>query len=475
MKIKRFEASNMSEALRQIKKEFGEEAVILSAKTVKKGQRFLGKKGSQKVVVTAAIDKNTNLASSGAIAIGENKTPFSPKSEKIQENTPKNTRNSILKKFNPITKTGQKFIRPKIVQQMSQPKESKVQRTYYKRLIDLGLNGKIAAEWDEQLEALLPDGNVPNKEIKQALAQAIQAKGIVGSSHKTPPGQHKCVVMMGPTGVGKTCAVAKMAAKQALGHPNSIAIISLDNQRVAGSIELERFSKIMGVPFETAFTPEELKDKLEQLNAYTLIIIDTPGISFKDQIQRENLQRQLASIENAENLLLLNASLQEKTTAQIIAYFRPMDIHSLFFTGLDWAVDFGMMINQAVIQKLPIGYLSDSPKIPEGIQKCTADNLSGLLIGKDIEDEGKGDKPISFISKQKTNNAPHYVANRNSDIFHFHNCKAVKRINTNNMVVFKDPVEAMGQKFKPCRMCCSELIVPKPLDRLVRGYAGNRC
>lgn len=475
MKIKRFEASNMSEALRQIKKEFGEEAVILSAKTVKKGQRFLGKKSSQKVVVTAAIDKKSNASPSGAATRSEKPQPFLSNAENTGEERPKNIGSSILKKFNPITKTGQKIMRPKMVQQMSAPKEEKIQKAYYQRLIDSGLNGKIATEWDEQMDALLPDSDVPSRDIQQALAQAIQAKEVVGSSHKGSPGQQKRVVMMGPAGVGKTCAVAKMAAKQALANPNAIAIISLDNLRVAGSIELERFSKIMGVPFKTAFTPEELKERLSQLNAYALIIIDTPGISSGDQIQREKLRRQLETIENAENLLLLNASLQEKATAQIIEYFRPLEIHSLFFTGLDWAVDFGSMINQAVAQKLPIGYLSDSPKIPDGIQVSTADHLAGLLIGPCNSDEDDGVQPISFIQKQKTNNAPYYVANRNSDIFHFHNCNAVKRINTNNMIVFKDPAEAMGQQFKPCRMCCSELIVPKPLDRLVRGYAGNRC
>jgi flagellar biosynthesis protein FlhF len=475
MKIKRFEASNMSAALRQIKKEFGEEAVILSAKTVKKNQRLLGKKSLQKVVVTAAIDKKTNPLKAGAVELGQDVQSDSSGTDENQENKSTSTGSSILKRFNPITKTGQKIIRPKIMQQMTAPKENKGQRAYYQRLIDSGLSAKIASEWDEQMGALLPESDVPSHEIQQALAQAIKAKGIVGSSHKAAPGQQKCVVMMGPAGVGKTCAVAKMAAKQTLGHPNSIAIISLDNQRVAGAVELERFSKIMGVPFETAFTPEELKDKLSQLNPYALIIIDTPGISPNDHIQREKMRRQLSSIDNAENLLLLNASLQEKATAQIIEYFRLLDVHSLFFTGLDWAVDYGMMINQAVTEQIPIGYLSDSPKIPEGIQVSTADYLAGLLMGLDADDEGEGDQPISFIQKQQPSNAPYYVANRNSDIFHFHNCKAVKRINTENMVVFKDPAEAMGQQFKPCRMCCSELIVPKPLDRLVRGYAGNRC
>lgn len=473
MKIKRFEASNISEALRQIKKEFGVEAVILSAKTIKKGQRFLGKKSSNQVVVTAAIDKKTSALHLDTNLVDDNGNHFRKWDESSIENNSEAKGGSILKQFNPITKTGQKIIKPKMMQQVTSTRKNKLNGVFYQRFIDAGVCKKIAALWDEQLVELLDDQNAEPEEIRHALSQVIEAQGIIGTTYTGKPGKSKYVVMIGPAGAGKTSAVAKMAVKQALQHQNAIAIISLDNQRVAGSTELERFSKIMSVPFKTAFTPEEVKESLSQFKTHAFVIVDTPGIASHDPIQREKLRRMLDSIDNAENLLVLNAAIQEKAMDQIIEYFRPLDIHSLLFTGLDWTVDFGTMINASERQKLPIGYLSDSPKIPDGIQVSTADYLAGLLVKVHKDDGCDDDRPIAFDKKRKPHYFPYYVANRNSDIFHFHDCNAVKRINTDNMIVFKDSVEAMGQNFKPCRICCSEFLIPKPLNRLVHRYAGK--
>ncbi len=474
MKIKRFEATSMSEALRQIKKEFGDEAVILSAKTHKKSKRFLGKKSSQQVVVTAATDKKPNASQTDRHPSVNNEGQFSKNTEYSKTEGLGAASNSILTKFNPITKTGQKILKPKIVERIAGDSEQKMKSTYAQLLMEAGLNEDLAGQWDEQIRGLVPEQGVQAQEIRQALSQVIQAKNIVGSIHHSKPGKQKQAVMIGPAGVGKTCAVAKMAAQFALQNPNSMAIMSLDNQRVAGATELERFSKIIGAPFKTAFTLEALKDGISQFEAYSLVILDTPGISPDNHIQREELRRLLSFLDNSESFLLLNAAMQENAMDQMIQYFKPFNIHSLFFTGLDWATNFGTMINLSERQKLPIGYLSDSPKIPDGLQVCSADHLAMLIAPHDKSEDSADHRPITLLQKRKPENFPYYVANRNSDIFHLHDCKAVKRINTENMIVFKDPAEAMGQQFKPCRMCSSELIVPKPIDRLARGYAGNR-
>ena len=475
MKIKRFEATSMSEALRQIKKEFGDEAVILSAKTHKKGKRFLGKKNAQRVVVTAAIDKASD-ASQANIPASTDPAQQTPK--KIEPNKAMGfdaAGPNILRRFNPITKTGQKLLKPKIVERISEATQQSTENNYVQDLMNAGLTEALAKEWDEQLRGLLADQVTQTQEIRQALSQVMEAKKIVGSLHQGDANQQKQVIMIGSSGVGKTSAVAKMAARHALRDTESIAMLSLDNQRVAGTTELERFSKIMGVPFKTAFSLEALKDGIAQLEGCPLVIVDTPGISPDNQIQREELRRMLSFLDNTEIILLLNAAMQESALDQMVQHFRPLNIHSLFFTGLDWAMNFGTMINLSERHKLPIGYLSDSPKIPDGLKVSTADHLSMLLFPRERQESNDDDRPITLLQKRKSENAPYYVANRNSDIFHLHDCKSVKRINTENMIVFKDPAEAMGQQFKPCRMCSSELIVPKPIDRLARGYAGNRC
>ena len=129
-----------------------------------------------------------------------------------------------------------------------------------------------------------------------------------------------------------------------------------------------------------------------------------------------------------------------------------------------------------MVSKIPISYLCDSHKVPEGLHAANCAELSASLMPEaDISEKVSVNRALT-VSQQKTEHeTTRYVANRNSDIFHHNSCKSVNRINADNMMMFKDPAEAMGQNFKPCRMCCGELIVKKPLERLARRYAGGRC
>jgi hypothetical protein len=265
-----------------------------------------------------------------------------------------------------------------------------------------------------------------------------------------------------------------MAAKLVMQHPNSVALLSMDNQRVAGSAELERFAPIIGVPFEKAFKGDEIRSTLSNWQAFSHIVVDTPAISSDDPLQREKLRRRLELFDNAEHLLVINAAIQEKTLARMTRYYKPLTVHAFCFTGLDWCVDVGALINQSHARQLPIGYISDSSKISEELKSATTDLLAELLI-KDFSDALSADpESVTVVTQSKKLSDHYYVANRNSDIFHFHECKSVKSIHTDNMVAFKDSTEAMAQKFKPCRMCCSEFIAPQPFNRPARGYAGSR-
>jgi flagellar biosynthesis protein FlhF len=475
MKIKRFEADSMSEALRRIKKEFGDEAVILSAKSQVRNKRFLGKKGASQVVVTAAIDKQTNGAMTSTSVPGDEKWGTTSAEGTAPKDTGLFPGSSFLKRFNPITKTGQKILKPKIVERMTAPSPEISRTPLYQRLRDRGVCDIIAAEWDRQIQGLLQDDVMAHpKEAVQALSQAIQAKQLVGTHHHRQPMQQRIIILMGPSGAGKTSAVAKMATKLSLQHPDAVAVLSLDNQRVAGTAELERFAPIIGVPLMKTFKPEEIESALSDCEAYSHIIVDTPAISLDDPLQREKLRRLLTFFDDAEHLLVLNASIQEKTMARMIQYFKPLTIHSYCFTGLDWCVEPGILINQADARSVPIGFISDSSRMGEELKPATADLLAELLIGEGADAVSMSTDSITVVTRSKKRPDHYYVANRNSDIFHFHECKSVKRINTDNMVVFKDSAEAMGQQFKPCRMCCSEYIAAQPSNRLARGYAGNR-
>lgn len=474
MKIKRFEAASMAEALRKIKKEFGEDAVILSAKTMKKN-RLLSKEPKGRVVVTAAIDRAPVSAAPQDIPAADKS--FADKAEEEKVNPSKSSHGiNILKRFNPITPTGQKKVKPKIVQLMNASQEPPATGDLRDLLISSGIRESIAAEMAEKAAALLPRKNASDKDYAGSLSQVMEANGWVATIKPKSRSKQRIMVMLGPSGVGKTSAVAKLCAKHIMQRQESVALVSFDNQRVAGTAELERYARILGVPLRTISDLNDVPAVMEAMAAYELIIVDTPGFESEDRILCEQLRRLINAMGDPERYLLINADAQESVMARIIEFSRPLGIQRLFFTRLDWAVDMGPMINQVVASNLPIAYLSDSVKVPDGIRIATADDLARRIVPQSPNtSELTGDATVTVVKgSDARDQGAFYVANRNSDIFHQGDCKSVQRINTDNMIVFKDPSEAIGRQFKPCRMCCSELIFPKPIDRLARGYAGHR-
>ena len=304
----------------------------------------------------------------------------------------------------------------------------------------------------------------------------MEAKGWVGAIKPKSRANQRIIVMLGPSGVGKTSAVAKLCARHIMQHQESVAMISFDNQRVAGTAELERYARILGVPIRMIFDLEDVPAVMEQMAAYELLIVDTPGFESEDRILCEQLRRLLNAMGDPERYLMLGADAQESVMARIVEFCRPLGVQRLFFTRLDWAVEVGPMINQVAASNLPIAYLSDSAKVPDGMQIATAEDLARRIVLPNRNPSASQDDAKVTVVKGRDVPAQddYYVANRNSDIFHLNGCKSVQRINTDNMIVFKDPSEALGRQFKPCRMCCSDLIIPKPIDRLARGYAGRR-
>ena len=210
MKIKRFEAPSMSDALRMIKKEFGEEAVILSAKNLSKTSRIFGKVGGAKVIVTAAIDEA--MPEQEHVADESEKAwPLSDLSTNpsVFAREAASERKSILERYTPITRTGQQKLRPKLVRMMSQSRavDKSVSGTsdssIYLALRDQGLDDAIASELTTLSSEAMPhpDGE---EDMVEALAQAIRTRAWVApgegaSRHE----ERRTIVLVGPNGSGE--------------------------------------------------------------------------------------------------------------------------------------------------------------------------------------------------------------------------------------------------------------------------------
>lgn len=477
MKIKRFEAPSMTEALRMIKKEFGEEAVILSAKTTKKSGGVLGAKRTKQVVVTAAIDMAR--LQPDALATPQEERPTASDSPAGQGFRATNGSTAqmprLLQRFMPITRTGQQKLRSKFVHvapESEKPSESGIGREFRIRqhLEAQGLVSGLAEDLAEKTAALLPPEPMGG-EILQALSQVIEAKGMIAPSGpgRRPGVKPRIMALVGPHGAGKTATVAKLAAGALIHDRQNAALLTLDDQRIAGATELARYAQIMGVDLHQPHDSSQLREAVQSMSHADLIVVDTPGLAPHDPMGRTRLKSLLDDLHPTEVHLTLDATAQGPVMRRVLDFFTPLGINRLLFTKIDWAENCGHLVNLIIDAHLPATYLADSPQVPEGLRPATARAMASLIWG---EGRAADDRmTVNLVQRrQPAQQSFEFVANRSSDIFHYKDCQSVKRINSENMVAFKDAADAMGQNFKPCRMCCAQLIVSKPLDRL----ASNR-
>ncbi|MBI5897436.1 MAG: hypothetical protein HZB24_15970, partial [Desulfobacterales bacterium] len=388
----------------------------------------------------------------------------------------------ILKQYTPITRTGQQKLQPKLNRWMEEIQETTVsvrpddnRPSVYESLMTIltaqGLGKGIATEMAAQAEELatVDSGADPSA----LLAKLIGAKGWLAAPNQAS----RILVLTGASGVGKTTMAAKLAARHLMRTGQKTALISLDDQRIAGTAELARYAEIMGLPFETAHDPSHLSRLLDRLGDAQLVV-DTPGLNPNELARRDALARMLKVMEGAEVQLLISAAAQETAMAKSVALFKPLGIHCLLPTHLDWIEQAGPFINQMAQAHLPIRYVSTGPQVPEGVRDLTAHGLAAMPLAREWPQEEEAQPPPALTIVQRRSSAvaeAPYIANRNSDIFHDRTCKSAGRINNDNAVVFKDATEAMNQGFKPCRMCCMALLAHKPIDRLARNrFAGSR-
>ena len=345
-----------------------------------------------------------------------------------------------------------------------------VEKSLYDHLVEQNLTPEIAEQWDMQVSQLVGREVVyaGTPATRDAISQVIAAMGIVAPPVSGSRDKQRVVVLVGGTGVGKTTMAAKLAATAKM-QAQSAVVISLDNYRIAGTVELERYAGIIGFQLQRANGPDELAGILKGYQDTELVIIDTPGMALTDTDMRARVDAILKAAPHAEIHLLLSAAWHLSALQNAIDFFKPLGVNRLLFTQLDWVSGRGCMATTAVNSGLPISYWSDGAHVPDSIQIATAERLAKLLHPMSTTEDDS--MPITVISSRgdrEMSDPEAFYANRNSDIFHRPACRAVQRINNENIKMFKNESEAMAQMFKPCRMCCADLFVPKPLFELAR-------
>ena len=379
MQIKRFEARNMSEAFRDIKDEFGPDAVILSTRTLNVRRRLLDGKSAPRVEVTAARDnyiESQRNATSRQYAVDQYSQKENPITQIDEEK-----RNSIIKNLSGRLKPIKNFKLLKNKSENDIIDEDKSIKNLKNHLLDHGIDEDIVNDIIERLiENQKSKKYSHTTDIRSHLANIFDRIGIetVGKSKVNKKGS--IIGLVGLTGIGKTTTLVKLAASEVLTSNKKVGVISLDTDRIAANLMLDVFAKIIGFKVECVTQPSDVKHVLRNMSNMDVIFVDTPGISLNDDELRYKIKSLMDKIGVNEIHLVLNSNTKRSDSDEILRKFNVFGYHCLLFTKLDETSGFGTIINQLFDAQRPISYVTYGQSIPEDINRIELETLVNLLM-----------------------------------------------------------------------------------------------
>ncbi len=372
MKIKKFIASSMQEALNQIKLEFGEDAIILNSKNIEDKNHPEWKNA---VEVTAAIDKKEDSTKSAFNSTM--KQAVSQKAEAV--GIPTTQLNLMQKDLDFITDKLDFLINH--IKYENLPHIPKLLQQKVRSLITNGVDQAKANTMIEEIfmnlkgEDLLEEDLIIEKLIGK-IRNCFQITGPV----KFNPHLPTVVMLIGPTGVGKTTTLAKLAAMYKFNYSKKVALVSLDSFRIAAMEQLKAFADIAKISFVPIYNNNDLMEKMETLKKYDLILMDSAGINSKNMKQMIALKELIRVSKADEIYLTLSVTTKYQDLKEIIKNFSIIPITGLIYTKLDETTVYGDILNIASDYEKPISYVTFGQNIPEDISLADRKELAVTIL-----------------------------------------------------------------------------------------------
>lgn len=373
MKVKKYVAPTIHEAMSQIRKELGTDAVILSSKEIQEG-RFLGLFKKRKVEVVAALDRDPVLM--------KQQKPITKKPDSILSKTKENSMNiELISEM----KNMRRLLEQQSLQQQVHKYPLDYQTVYY-HMIEQEVQEEIATSIMESVikqheqKNTFPKAAVIARDVKHEIESRLTNLSFEGISKSA-----KIVHFVGPTGVGKTTTIAKVAAKSMLEDKKSVAFITMDTYRIAAIEQLKTYAKILDNPVEVAYSPEDYQNAMEKFQNYDLILVDTAGRNYRDEQYVKELTKNIKLKDNVENYLVLSLTAKPKDITDIFQSFRHIDINGLIFTKIDETRQYGSLLNIPLTHQLGIAYITNGQEVPDNIVIPSKEVISNYIVGDLID------------------------------------------------------------------------------------------
>ena len=389
MKIKKFVAPTIKQALTQIKQEMGDEAVILNSRKLdKSGLR--GKMSGDMFEVTAALDefdkpqKQQRRTVIQDTYIPEQKTP-----ELLQHQRPSQPSGTDWQSVERLSRLSDEMseIKQVLAQMSAKPMSHKWGKMphsmsrLYMSLVESGVHEQTASELVEQISDALQGDRVDADQhalsyIRGKMAEKINTQPLL---HKRD-GRPLIIALIGPTGVGKTTTLAKMATHPRIYGNDRVAFISTDTYRLAAIEQLKTFAHIAGIPIEVTYSVDEIKRAIYQHRDKDVILLDTPGRSPNNSAHLHEIREMLDRAQPDEVHLVLNIGTRFEDTVETIKKYSMMHVNRLLFTKLDETSSPGNLINVVDQFHTPLSFITNGQEVPDDIMLVEASKVANLVL-----------------------------------------------------------------------------------------------
>lgn len=387
MEPKKYRAKSIQEAIGLVKEEIGPDAMILSTKRLPKSVR--DPYGASLFEVTAVSPKHYEKDTSDRDQILSNAFEKFNKSGLISENDPDDkfsgeipnnfrTELSEIRDMVCLYSLGENF------SGLLQAKPEYL--NLYANLIKSGMSDVRARMFIEKVDFEFKSpankkGRAGKDEFARSVLNEISSSIKVVNPFENQNGKIMLAAFIGPTGVGKTTTIAKIAADLHLRQKKKIGLISIDNYRVGALEQLKIYASIMGVPCLRAFSKEDFRLAIKKMRNRDVILIDTAGHSHFDETKMKELMPYMKGDFSVSTHLVLSTTTDRFIMKDAVNRFSVLNPETLIFTKLDETKRRGIIIDQAMDTNLPVSFLTNGQKVPDDIITATPKKILQLVLG----------------------------------------------------------------------------------------------
>lgn len=425
MTIKKFTGKTKEEAIEKAKEEFGENTVVMNVKEIKPSGFFSFMKKTSYEVTAAIEEKDKDKFSAQTVSATAQKVAEAinlaadenivlpiqgmPRAEKPWMESPKEakkmtakqeadelaaaanlSRDEIEKKLENLSNilekklSGEDGIGMEMPEALPENSESvKFMKMLYRTLLDNEVNEKYVNQILEETEKIASFSNSVDFILSNVYQKMILKFGEpsgINLEGKKP----KVVFFIGPTGVGKTTTIAKIASKYKVEYDKKVAFLTADTYRIAATEQLRIYANILDSPINIVYSARELNQAVERVSDNDMIFVDTAGFSHRNEIQRADIKTLINGLSEQyekEVFLVLSATTKYKDLLEIVDSYREIADYRLIFTKLDETSSYGNLLNARLYSGAELAYVANGQNVPDDIEIFNSQTIVKQLLG----------------------------------------------------------------------------------------------